>query len=513
MRASTNSANSRSSKHRRRLPVSGGVVLLLAAVLSVVALLWFHAHGYTLYYGDAEAHLNIARRIWDNREPAYREIGTVWLPLPHLLMLPLTVSDDLWQSGLAGAIPSALCYILACYFFFRALRSSLDSVSSAFAGVSVLALNPNLLYLQSAPMTEALFLACLAALLYATVRDNPWGAGFATLAATLTRYEGWFLIPAVFAYFLWRKRYAGAIVYGVLSSVGPLYWLIHNWWLFGSALYFYDGPWSAKAIYQRQLDTGMTRHPADGNWSQSFHYFFAAAGLTLGEVLIFLGMLGAVFAVRKYAWPVSLLALPPAFYMWSLHSSGTPIFIPTLWPFSYYNTRYSIALLPLLAFGVAALVSIAPKSRRTMAAAAAIVLCMVPWLTYRNSRGDWMCWKESEVNSKVRRQWSAEAADFMRAHYRNRDGIWYDFGDLTAILRQSGIPLRETLHDGNELNWVRTVARPDLFLREKWVITFAGSPLARALSDEPYERAATFPYEKDKAVEIYRRVIRNQMPR
>ena len=55
-------------------------------------------------------------------------------------------------------------------------------------------------------------------------------------------------------------------------------------------------------------------------------------------------------------WPVFLAALPPLFYIWSMHSGGTPIFVPTLWPFSYYNTRYALAALPLLAIAGGSLV-------------------------------------------------------------------------------------------------------------------------------------------------------------
>ena len=128
--------------------------------LSTAALYWVAANGYTLYYGDAEAHLNIARRVWDNREPRYGELGTVWLPLPHALTLPLTWIDSLWQTGLAGAIPSALSFAAACALFFSALRRIFQSSIAAGAGTAAVALNPNLLYLQSAPMTEALaFLA------------------------------------------------------------------------------------------------------------------------------------------------------------------------------------------------------------------------------------------------------------------------------------------------------------------------------------------------------------------
>ena len=38
-----------------------------------------------LNYGDAVAHLHIARRVFDSRTAALLELGSVWLPLPHIL--------------------------------------------------------------------------------------------------------------------------------------------------------------------------------------------------------------------------------------------------------------------------------------------------------------------------------------------------------------------------------------------------------------------------------------------
>jgi len=58
---------------------------LLAAMVSFTALLYFLQRDLILIYGDAEGHINIARRIFDSRTPGLLQIGTVWLPLPHLL--------------------------------------------------------------------------------------------------------------------------------------------------------------------------------------------------------------------------------------------------------------------------------------------------------------------------------------------------------------------------------------------------------------------------------------------
>jgi hypothetical protein len=214
--------------------------------LSSSALVSVYRQGWTLYYGDAEAHLNIARRMIDTRTRDYDQLGTVWLPLPHLLTLALVWNDSLWRTGLAGAIPSGLCFVIAGSFLFAAMRRATGSAAASFAALGIFALNPNLLYLQSTPMTEPVSLAAFAALLYFTVffrQTQSWsavaGAGIAALAASLTRYEGWFLIPFAAAYFVFTARsgkLAVAAVFTAIASLGPLFWLGHNWFVYSNAL-------------------------------------------------------------------------------------------------------------------------------------------------------------------------------------------------------------------------------------------------------------------------------------
>ena len=67
-----------------------------------------------LNYGDAVAHLHIARRVFDSRRPGFSELGSVWLPLPHLLMIPFVAVYAWWANGVAGWIPSAAAYLAGC---------------------------------------------------------------------------------------------------------------------------------------------------------------------------------------------------------------------------------------------------------------------------------------------------------------------------------------------------------------------------------------------------------------
>jgi 4-amino-4-deoxy-L-arabinose transferase-like glycosyltransferase len=88
-------------------------------------------------------------------------------------------------------------------------------------------------------MTEGMFFGCLAALFYFTVRfreTQAWwavaGAGIALCLATLTRYDGWFLIPFVASISCGPRASAASargVVFGLLASLGPLFWLVHNW--------------------------------------------------------------------------------------------------------------------------------------------------------------------------------------------------------------------------------------------------------------------------------------------
>ncbi|MGA2575334.1 MAG: glycosyltransferase family 39 protein [Bryobacteraceae bacterium] len=460
------------------------------ALLSLWSGAWvwlFYRSGYLAYYGDAEAHLNIARRILDSRTPGYDEIGSVWLPLPHVLTMMFARNDALWRTALAGSIVSGISFVVAGAFLFAAARRVFDAKVAAAAATLVYATNPNLLYLQSTAMIEPLFMAAVMAILYFTVRfrdTQGWlavcGAGMAALCGTLTRYDGWFLIPFVTLFVLVtakRQRVAKAALFAAIAGVGPLYWLGHNWWCCSNVLDFYNGPYSPRAIQ------GSTYYPGRGNWAKAWLYFRTAVRWCAGTPLAWLGAAGLVAcaAVRKAWWPALLLLLPGVFYIWSMHSSGgTPIFVPDLWPNSYYNSRYGLALFPALAFGAAALVRLVPASMQRLAGAAVVLAAATPWLIHPRPDA-WITWKESQVNSEARRAWTREAAEYLAPRYRRGSGIITTFGDVTGIFRMAGIPLRETLTWDNWPLWPAAVSRPDLFLWEEWAVAMRGDPVQTAL--------------------------------
>lgn len=515
----------RASKSSASLPPSnpsrGFGALLALALLSAGAVLYVSAQGWTLYYGDAQAHLNIARRIVDARLPGYEQIGTVWLPLPHLLMLPFTMIDALWRSGIGGAIPAALCFVLGGWFLYQATHRIFGSPPPAAAALAAYALNPNLLYLQSTPMTESMSLCCALGLLYACARfrqsqrtADALLAGVIACCGTLIRYEGWFLLPFVAGFFLLcggAHRWRSTLAFCLIAALGPLYWLAHNAILYSDPLEFYRGEWSAKMIYQRALDQGGFRYPGDHDWPKAWQYYRAAAELCIGRPLAWLGVAGLAAALFKRAWwAVALLALTPAFYVLSLYSSGTPIFVPTLWPNSYYNTRYGLNFLPLACLGIAALTALLPVRWRTLAAVLLVVATVSPWAGYPRKE-NWVTWRESEQNSADRRAWTKLAVDYLKPRYKPGAGIFMGFGDQSGILREAGIPLRESFHQGDGPFWQASAARPDLFLRQEWAIALPGDEVSKTLrrmkrGPRRYECVRIFAVHERPAIEIWRHI-------
>jgi hypothetical protein len=501
------------------------LVFVFLAAVSGLATAYVNHYGWTLYYGDAEAHLNIARRIIDSRRPGYDQIGTVWLPLPHLLMLPLVRNDPWWRSGLAGALPSSACFVCAGVFLYASIRRAAQSSAAAFASLGLLAFNPNLLYLQSTPMTEAVLLAALMALLYFTVLVHEThsfmaviGAGIASVAASLSRYEGWFVIPFVAFYFVFAARRRRllirllmALLFATIACLAPLYWLAHNWWIYSNPLEFYNGPYAPMSIYQRALAQNMTPYPGDHDWRQAGLYYGTAVLLCAGWATVVAGALGLAGAIRgRVYWPVLLAALPPIFYICSMHSGGTPIFVPTLWPHSYYNTRYALTALPLLAIAGGCLVLLAPQRWRWLIALAIVIAAATPWLI-RPQPGDSVTWKESQINSIARRAWTKAAASSLGVDYHSGNGIITSFGDLTGILREAGIPLHEALYDGDEPAWMAATTRPDLFLHEEWAVAYSGDSVATAVQTASfkngprYHLVQTVKVKGAPVIEIYKR--------
>jgi hypothetical protein len=175
---------------------------------------------------------------------------------------------------------------------------------------------------------------------------------------------------------------------------------------------------------------------------------------------------------------VTLLALPGVFYIWSIHAGGTPVFVPELTPFTRYNTRYALAVLPFAAMGAGALVTALPRWRGR---ASAVMLAVIGTVWVAGSGPLSLCWQEAARSSETRRAWTSQAAAFLSENYQPGEGLLYTFGDLTGVLREAGIPLRESLYQDNGLAWNAAVRRPGLFQFTVWAMALEGDEVANGM--------------------------------
>lgn len=196
---------------------TGRVVAAAAIVAGTAAALYFARLDLTLSHYDARAHLVVARRVTDSLTPGWRQLGALWLPLPHLLNL---IPVCLWwnyQTGASAVAWSIVVLGAGLGALSNYLRRHTQSTVIAIAAPLALLVNPNVLYLQSTPMTEPILIG-LALLAMSAVdrwmaspnRRSAMAAGAWIGALLWTRYEGWLIAPPLVAIawvsVWWRRR-------------------------------------------------------------------------------------------------------------------------------------------------------------------------------------------------------------------------------------------------------------------------------------------------------------------
>lgn len=477
----------------RRWDAECTLVGQIAAGVSLLTLLVFLQRSELLLYGDAVAHINIARRVVDSRTPGLLQLGTVWLPLPHLLILPFVASDSAWRSGVAGAIPSMVAYVLGAIGIFRLVRGALstgkpDSAAriAAWAAAAIYAANPNLMYMQTTAMTEPLYLAWS---VWAVVHfsefaqqiqagSGVWAGkslrscGLCLAGACLTRYDGWFLTAAIsVAAAIKVARSADklalrrALVKFLLIAVAaPVVWLVYNAVIYGDPLEFSRGPYSAKAIEERTATSGRSAHPGWHDPRVAFSYFFKAGEHTVAEgpwqklwvALLLAGVL-VILATHRQQWPVLLLLVPVPFYVLSVSYGSVPIFLPEWWPFSYYNVRFGLELLPAFAVlsGIALHWALSVAKHSSARSAVGFMLLLVVAGSYAWVwRSQPVCFREAWENSRSRIALETELARTLQLLPHDSTILMY-LGDHVGALQDAGIPLHRTINEGNHRPWKR----------------------------------------------------------
>lgn len=516
-------------------PVGRGETFPLFAMgvlLAFVALAVCYRHGYVLLYGDAVAHLAIARRILDSHYPGLAQLGGVWLPLPHVIMMPFVHDMTMWQTGLAGAPMSMLSYAASVAGVWR-LSRRLMRMRWAFAATLFYALNPNLLYLATTAMTEALFLALLVWTVVATMegiaaihdgqtmvaRARMMLAGFLVMGQVFTRYDGWIVGAAVWCCFAWAVWKSDAavraklrpwlIVFTVLCAAGPLAWFSYNAHFEGDWLDFMRGPYSAKAIERKTAPPGQhyrgwhnpgwallfytrTAQVVAAAWETGFALMAAAvAGLWMsvkGPGAMGQGPKNAAASDRRLAL---LLWAPLPFYVYSVAYGSVPIFIPQLWPHSFYNARYGMEMLPALAvYGAFAAERVelwlraregaGPHWIAKVAQPVVLMLCVVNTIVMMHETP--LVLKEAIVNARTRMSLEKEIA-FTIEGFPQDVPLMMSINDHVGAAQVAGRPLKTIVSENDDVAWKKALADPAH--NAGYIVAIDKDPVAAAVKAHP----------------------------
>jgi hypothetical protein len=516
-----------------------GTVAALALLVSLAAFLWFCTRGDILLYGDAVAHLNIARRLTDSRNAGWDQLGTVWLPLPHLLVAPFVAFDAGWRTGIGGSIPSMAAYVLGVVGIFHLVRAR-TSLASAVLAATVYGLNPSLLYMQATTMTETIFLASVIwSLVYfdeflrglfmdsegVTPTIPAWRAiercGVCLAAAILTRYDGWIIafvvgIVAVLAALRWYSLRPSQLEVGrfvrsmfcflLLLALCPTLWLAHNYKLTGHPMDWFNGPYSAKAIEKRTTEPNSPPYPGKDHMVVAAQYFVKAARMNTGEgvcekwliLLAAAGVIAAVFQLHRFV-AMMLLWIPLGFYAYSVAYGGVPIFVPEWWPFSYYNVRYGLELLPAIAVFVGVIPWMVVRlNRRMLTIAVTSVLFLATifaysssaWCLSRRSRDrewgrKWMipiCYREAFANSRSRLQLERQVSEMLARIPDDATVLMYT-SDYVGAIESAGIHFDRIISESTFMAWDSARSAP--FAGADYIVAVAGDPVAEAVRINP----------------------------
>ncbi len=478
----------------------------IAVLVSLFSFLYYLQRSDLLLYGDAVAHIDIARRVFDSETPGLLQLGRVWLPLPHLLMIPFIWSNAMWQHGTGGSIPSMIAYVLGVMGIFRLVRGMLEAdlcqeaETKPAAGVGAWAAafaygaNPNLIYMQATAMTESLYLALfLWAVVYfaefarglrknglrknedadrrktQAARNPLTGCACCLAGAELTRYDGWFLAGvmgaavAVIALRRWQNRALRRVAVKFLLGIAavPVLWLAYNAVIYGNALDFASGPYSAQAIEQRVGAPNPALHHAgvaaiyfaksaqlnmaNGNWGR---FWLAAAFVALA--------IGA-WKLRAQSASMLLLWVPLVFYAFSIAYGSVPLHVYTWWPFATFNQRYGLQLLPMFAVSAGVLtasVFLLGAGGRHGGKMVAVVLALVVGSYASVWRAEPQCLKEAQRNWKISSPLNSEVQRAVTALPRNSRFLM-DIGEHVGVMQQAGIPLRQVVNQENHRPWKR----------------------------------------------------------
>ena len=480
--------------------------IVIACVTSIAACWYYFQQDKILLYADAHSHMRLARSVFDGLTPGLAQLGGVWLPLPHILMWPFIWNDYLWHTGLAGSFVSMPCYVIAAIYLYLSARRLTGNCPISFVGALAFLLNPNVLYLQTTPLSE---LVCVAAFTIAGYYFLSWVqedkthqlvlAAASTLLATLARYDGWPIFLALLTLIIaigwlkghrWRQIQGNVILFGILGGIGIALWFAWCGIILGDPLYFQRGQFSSQSQQIAFLQKGYL-YGYHNLW-QSVRLYFTVSMKTIGYLLFALAAFAALAVIvyvfyhlltfrknKNHARMESMLValtflIPFAFYVVSLYSGQAIIWVPGAVPANapnqFFNVRYGVETVAPIALFLAILADGVVRRLKVRTAVLCLILLavIIAQSIYVGSTGiisleDGISGRDCLPTSSI---------DFYLAQHYNGGRILVDTFNSNFNEAETGIDFKNIIYDGSGAYWDQGLRDPAAVV--DWVIADPG---------------------------------------
>jgi len=455
-------------------------VAISLIVISIYSFDTYFRNGLALAYNDARSHLDIGRRVVEGLKPGLAQLGSVWLPLPHFLMIPTIWIDFFWHSGLSGAIQSMVSYVFCGLLIYSYLKKLKVGVFGRILGVSVFAFNINVFYLTSTAMTELLLLATMTASAYFLMSWHKEGklldlikSAFFVMLSTLVRYDGWFLLGVVVVLIAFNliseKGYKEAegkvILFLTLGFFGIFLWFLWNILIFGDPLYFVFGPFSAHAQQAQIFEAGELF--TKGNLYLSVKAYLYALFYNAYTVMALLGAGGAYLLWRdskiNKGVRISSLALiaPLGFNILALYFGHSVLFVRGVMGDTWFNVRYGMMLMPSIAIFVGFLVDRLKNFRYVTTG----IFMFVTFFAILS--GDVVTIEDALIGASGKNV--VEVSGWLKENVTDEPGfVLISVASHDAIIFSSDLPMTKFIHEGTGDYWDEATQNPQEWA--KWIV-------------------------------------------
>ncbi|MBZ5495054.1 MAG: glycosyltransferase family 39 protein [Acidobacteriia bacterium] len=506
-------------------------ILLLGAVIGLCSFAYYYLHGLSTVHYDAKAHLVVARRIVDSTAPGYSQMGAHWLPLIHLLYLPFVLIDSQYRTALIPSLMSVCAFALSAWLVYRISMRLTGSVPAGLFAAAMLLANPNLQFLQSAPLTEPVYmlfsLLALDGLLRWRARgggDSPWLPAIWAALGALCRYEGWVFLAGAVALIVYDMRarrfsrphalraiavYLGVFAVPVMAHFGYIYAHLGD------------------SFFQRVARGNPAPYETYRRPFLSVLYHFGELAQAAALVPLLIGLAGVVYCLLERD---RLRRAVPYFLLWLPCSLN----ISALYWGLIYRVRYSSLLLPAVGvFG--SLILANEKAVKRVTVLCCVTVFLLPWISWlfpsrweyhfvypgpgilllpaaalvlllAAAAGGHYRWAllalavlsmqapvfEGESRPMLSESFEhryldseqQELLSYLGSHY---DGsrILIDVGQLAPLMYDSGLPLKQFVyHDGDLTDWDRAAVSPRNHVG--WICAEKGDEIWGMLHVDPH---------------------------